>query len=278
MAGLVAGALAPHTPRIGIEANAPAFARGLIDGERALGDRLRELSPELIVLQSSHWVSTFNWYVAAQAVHEGVCVADEAPDLIPGIPYRRTGDRDFAAALAGRIRDAGIPAGLNESPHFNWDYGSLVPLQYIDPEGRLPVVLLPTVICSDLEENMAVGRLVHETAADLGRRAVLIASCALSHKVMRGPELWPSQEMQDMDHRFVALMCNGDVDTLAAWLPDYSRDAVAEMGGRPMAGLIGALQALQESAGSLTGRQFGPYGQSSGSGNAAIGLWPAAAA
>jgi len=277
MAGLVAAALTPHTPRIGIEANAPDFARGLIDGERELGARLRALSPDLIVLQSSHWVSTFNWYVAAHALHEGVCVADEAPDLIPGIPYRRTGDPDFAHALAARIGEAGIPAGLNTSPHFKWDYGSLVPLQYLDPEAEVPVVLLPTVICSDLQENMTVGRLVHDTATALGRRAVLVASCALSHKVVRGPELWPTEARQEMDHRFVALMCDGAVDELAAWLPDYSREAVAEMGGRPMAGLIGGLQTLQASAGDLTGRQFGPYGQSSGSGNAAVGLWPAAA-
>jgi hypothetical protein len=31
--------------------------------------------------------------------HEGRCVADEAPDLIPGMPYRYRGDPEFAAAL-----------------------------------------------------------------------------------------------------------------------------------------------------------------------------------
>ena len=222
MAGIVAGAVVPHTPRMAIEDSAPAFVRGLIDGERELGRALRERAPDLIVLQSSHWVGTFNWYVAAHGVHEGVCVADEAPDMIPGIPYRRPGDPAFATALAARIRQAGLPCGLNDTPHFTWDYGSLVPLQYLDPAGTIPVVLLPTVFCSDLAESMTVGRLVQETAAALGRRVVHVASSALSHAIRRGPDLWPSQERQEMD------------------------------------------------------RRFGSYAQSSGSGNAAVGLWPAA--
>jgi 3,4-dihydroxyphenylacetate 2,3-dioxygenase len=122
------------------------------------------------------------------------------------------------------------------------------------------VVLLPSVICSDLDENMRVGRLVHETAVALGRRTVFIASCALSHKVVRGPELWPSEEMQQMDHRLVELMCRGKADELAAWLPDYARGAVAEMGGRPLAALVGAMQAMAEAGGALGGRQRQRHG------------------
>jgi 3,4-dihydroxyphenylacetate 2,3-dioxygenase len=276
MSGIIAGAVVPHTPRMGIEANAPEFVRGLIDGERELGILLRELQPDLIVLQSSHWVSTFSWYVTAHEVHEGICIADEAPDMIPGVPYRWPGDAEFAKALAQRLNDAGVPCGLNDTPHFRWDYGSYVPLHYLDPCGEVPVVLLPTVICSGLEENLKVGRLVQKTATALGRRTVHLASCALSHAIRRGPELWPSQEMQDMDNKFVAMMCDGDVAGLVDWLPDYSRNAVAEMGGRPLAGLLGALQSMAETTGPLTGRQFGAYGQSSGSGNAAVALWPAA--
>ena len=274
MAGVIASVVASHVPRIGIERNAPEFARGLIQGERELGESLRALEPSLFVLQSAHWVCTFNWYVTAQAVHEGVCVADEATDLMPGTPYRRTGDPSFASALAERVRAADIPCGLNESPHFTWDYGSLVPLQYIDPAGEVPVVLLPAVICSDLQENMTVGRLVHETAAEQGRRAVFIASCALSHKLVRGPELWPSDEMQQLDHRLIDLLCAGRIDEVADWLPAYSRDAVAEMGGRVLCGMAGSMQAMAEAAGPVTGQQFGPYCQSSGTGNVSVCVRP----
>ncbi len=272
--GTIASVVAPHTPRMGVEEKAPDFVRELIQGQRRLGVELRELEPDLFVVQSAHWVTTFDWFVAGQEVHEGVCVADEAPDLIPGTRYRRTGDPEFAKALVARLGAAEIPCGLNDSPHFQWDYGSLVPLQYMDPDATVPVVLLPSVICSDLEENMKVGRLVAETAVELERRVIFVSSCALSHKLERGPELWPSEAMQRMDRRLLDLLCAGQVEELIAWMPTFSRDAVAEMGGRTLCGMVGAMAAMAEAAGAVSGKQYGPYRQSSGTGNATVCVTP----
>jgi 3,4-dihydroxyphenylacetate 2,3-dioxygenase len=92
--------------------------------------------------------------------------------------------------------------------------------------------------------------------------------------VIRGPELWPTEERQAMDHKLIELMCKGEVGQLIDWLPTYAQDAVAEMGGRPIATLVGALDALAKTSGALEGRQFGPYGQSSGSGNANVCVFP----
>lgn len=275
MTGLIAAALAPHTPRIGIEAKAPPFQLGLIEGLRALGRELAALRPDFFVMQSSHWVSTFNWYVTGHAVHEGMCVADEAPDLIPGVPYRRPGVPDFAAALRDDLLAAGIPCGFNDTPHFAWDYASYVPLHYLDAAEAIPVMLLPTVICSPLEENRRVGALVHETARRLKRRVVFIASSALSHEVARGPELWPTPERRALDQRFLDMAEAGKVAELAEWLPQFARDSVAEMGGRPVAALIGAAEQLVATYGCVTGRRYGTYAQSSGSGNAAFCFLPA---
>ena len=275
--GLIASAVATHSPRMAIEETAPGFVRGLIAGSREMGEAVRALGPDLIVLQSAHWVSTFNWYVTAHPVHEGVCMADEAPDLISGIPYRRPGDPEFAGVLAGVLKDAGLPCGLNQSPHYRWDYGTLVPLLYIDPEATLPVVTLPTVTCAELDESIAMGRLVQDAAVATGRRCVFISSCALSHKVVRGPELWPSEEMQALDRRLVDLMRAGKAGELVAWAAEYCTATVAEMGGRTLCGMIGAMDAMDKASGPLEGRQYGPYAQSSGSGNANVCVTPKAA-
>ncbi len=273
MAGaVVASVVAPHTPRIGNEATAPPFARGLIDGLRELGGAVRALRPDVIVLLSSHWVTTFNWYITAHARHEGVCIADEAPDLIPGTPYRFPGHPAFAKALAARLQAQAVPCGLADSPHFSWDYGSWVPLHYMDPAAQVPVVLLPAVVCAELEECRTVGRTVHAVAQELGLRVAFVASCALSHKVVRGPDLWPSEALQALDRRFLELVRQARVQELIDFAPTFCRDAVAEMGGRPLSGMIGALQAMAGAGTPLQGRCFGPYAQSSGSGNAALGF------
>ena len=280
-AGVIASIVAPHTPRIGIEAKAPPFQAGLIAGLREMGQAVRALKPDLFVLLSAHWVSTFNWYVTSHDRHQGICIADEAPDLIPGVEYDRAGDPAFAKALAGALNDNDVPCGQNDSPHFAWDYGTYVPLHYLDPESTVPVVAMPTVLCSDLAECRKVGNLVHQTAQTAGKRVVFVASCAMAHAVRRGPELWPSEEHQALDRRFIELINAADIAQLAQWVPEYCKAAVAEMGGRPILGMIGAAEAMagmgagEQIAGAgatVTGHMFGEYAQSSGSGNAALAL------
>jgi len=271
--GLIAAAVVPHVPTLGLAANTPDFQLTLVEGERALGRALRALKPDLFVVNSAHWICTFGWYATCQSVHEGTCVADEAPDLIPGIPYRRKGDSEFASALVGEWQQSGLPGDRNDTPHYAWDYGSLVPLLYLDPDAEIPVVQIPTVILADQAECMQAGRAVHATAKRLGKRVVFLASSAFSHALVRGRHLKPTPEREALDQRFIAQLKQGAVADAIAWLPEYSRAAMAEMNGKPLAAMLGALQALNADGATLTGEQFGGYAQSSGSGNANIVVW-----
>lgn len=259
---------------MGVEDEAPGFIRGLIDGLRDLGQAARKLTPDAIVLHSAHWVSTFWWYVPIHPIHAGICVADEAPDLIPGSEYRWPGEPELASAISDALNTSGLVCRTFDTPHWNWDYGCYVPLQYMDPEATVPVVLLPTVLCSDPQENRRVGRLIHEAGKKSGKKIVFISSCALSHEVARGPERWPTEQRQRLDQRFIELTTEGRVTELAAWLPEFIREGVAEMGGRTISSMVGAAEALADEHGDLVGQQFGPYAQSSGSGNAHLAVFP----
>src|SRR5215471_20993711 len=230
--GLLAVAVAPHAPRLGVEERVPDFQRGLIDGLKQMGQVVRDLKPDLLVVHSAHWVTTFNWYATLQDPHQGVCVADEAPDLMPGTPYERKGDPTFARAFVAELKNAGIPALPNDSPHYQWDYASLVPLLYLDPDAEVPVVQIPTVHRGSLDEAVYVGRLLDRVSQATGRRVCFLASTALSHALERGPEKWPTPERVELDKQFIGLLERGDIPRLLEWLPSYSRDAVAEMGGK----------------------------------------------
>ena len=276
-AGIIAAAVVPHVPTLGLPENTPDFQLTLVEGERALGRALRELKPDLFVVNSAHWICTFGWYATCQSVHQGVCVADEAPDLIPGIAYKRKGDREFACALVDEWQAQGIPGGRNESPHYAWDYGGLVPLLYLDPDAEVPVVQIPTVILARQAECLLAVRAVHATAKRLGRRVAYIASSAFSHELVRGRHFKPKAEREALDQEFIQLLKRGAVAEAIAWFPEYSRAVVAEMNGKPLAGMLGALQALGENGVALVGEQYGSYAQSSGSGNANLMVRPAQA-
>src|ERR1051326_1124553 len=268
--GVVMSGLASHTPRIGIEANAPDFLRGVIAGEYAMGRAIQALEPDVIVLQSAHWVTTFTWYVTCQTRHHGVCVSDELPDLIPGVPYDRPGDPEFGALLVERIRSQSLLAGRNETPHYKWDYGTFVPLQYLDPAQRIPVVTMGTCILADLDECYRIGIAVREAAEQSGKRVVFIASSALSHRLVRNPAAWPTEEHRSLDRRFLAMLSDGRLTEARRFLDSFAPEAQVEMGGRNLASMLGALDGLD--ADRLAGEEYGEYGPSSGAGHTNYGI------
>jgi 3,4-dihydroxyphenylacetate 2,3-dioxygenase len=271
MTGVIATTLVAHVPTLGLARHTPAYQETLVAAERALGAALRKaLQPELWIVISAHWVATFDWLVTAHAVHQGVCVASEAPNLIPGSPYRYRGDPQFAAALLEAFAAAGIPAACNDSPHYSWDYGTFVPLQHLDPGSEVPVVCLPSVLMASHEECLRAGAAVHAAARSLGRRAVFVTSSALSHVLARGRQNWPTPERMAADQRFVGSLKEGALDEAIGSFPEYCRYVGAEMGGRPLATMLGVARAMAGEGTELAGRQYGEYAQSSGSGNVVL--------
>ena len=271
--GVIASIITSHTPRMGVEENAPAFVKPLIDGSRDLGVWIRSQDPDVVVVHTTHWVSTFNWYATCQFVHEGRCVAEEAPELIGGLPYRYRGDPEFARALIDAAKARKVPFLGNECEHYHWDYGTYVPMKYLDPDAQLPVVSIPTVIMADIDECMNVGRAVHHAAIKTGKRVMFIASTALTHLLVRGPSTWPLPEHQELDFKLLDMLREEKVRDAIGWFPDYASAVKAEMGGRVIAGFFGSLDAISDSP--FGSRTFSEYAQSSASGNICIAFSPA---
>ena len=268
MSGIIATAVAAHVPTLSRAEITPPYQTTLVEGERRLGEKLRALGPDLWIVVSTHWVSTFNWFATLQAEHKGICVADEAPDLIPGMPYRYPGDPAFAEALLDEWKSAEIPAQRNTTDHYTWDYGTFVPLSHLDPHGEVAVVGVPVVLMADINECLRAGEAIQAAARKLNRRAIVVASSALTHALVRGRENWPSEERIAADKRMIDQLKSGDIDNVIAGFADYAKFGVVEMGGRAIATMLGATRAIADERGPLAAAQFGGYAQSSGSGNA----------
>src|SRR4029450_4760211 len=124
-------------------------------------------------------------------------------DLIPGLPYHYRGDPKFAQALIEEWKRAALPALANESPYYEWDYGTFVPLSHLDPDAEIAVVGVPVVLMADHAECLRAGAGVHAPARRLGRRVVFLASTALTHALVRGRHFMPSPERIRADQLFI---------------------------------------------------------------------------
>lgn len=272
--GVYRGIIVPHAPRMGKPELVPDFQKEIVAGIVAMGEDIRADKPDVMIVCSTHHVSTFNWIVSTVARHRNRCVAMEAPDMISGEAYDYKGDPELGLAIKAEIEAGGHPCVENATEHYTWDYGTWVPVHYMDPGGTIPIIIVPVVHAADLDESHKIGQAIDRACRKTGRRAVLVASSALAHHLVRGPAEWPTEERRAADREFIGLLLEGRID--AAWngFEDYAALVVAEMGGRALATLLGGMAASQGK--SFETAQFGPYAQSSGSGNVNISMKVAA--
>ncbi|ALS20464.1 MULTISPECIES: extradiol ring-cleavage dioxygenase [Paenibacillus] len=261
------GLLVPHTPRMCHEEQAPAFQKELVRSMHEAADVIASLKPDVIVLISCHWMSSFHHLVDATPHHKGILTAFECPELISDVPYEYPGDEQLGSRLVEAGQQAGLSVVKVNDPTYVWDYGTVVPLRYLVPKGDIPVIDLSVTWAANLEETYQWGQQVGKVLRESEKRAVFVSSGALSHNLVRGPEVMPSISEQALDKQFLDYLNHNDLQSAWKMLPQYAKAASVESGGRHLAMLLGVLE------GNYTSKYYG-YGQSSASANVVMTFQP----
>lgn len=252
--------IAPHVPSIVHEDQVPDFQKQMVIDMKKLSKKIKNLKPDVVVLVSCHWPSTFFHYVDCTPVHQGLLTALEAPDLVKDIPYHYPGDQDLAEALVKAGQAAGLQVqGVND-PYYLWDYGTVLPLRYLVPDEDIPVINLSVTLAASLEETHQWGKEIANVLQSSEKRVVFVASGALSHNLVRGRHNKPTISEHALDKQFLEFVMKKDYEAAYDMLPQYARLAKVESGGRHLALLF-----------SLINQKWSPVyysaGQSSGSWN-----------
>lgn len=233
--------IVPHVPSICHEDQAPDFQKNIIEAMKEVGKQIAEIKPDVIVLISCHWPSTFSHYVDVHPVHKGLLTAMEAPELITDVPYHYPGDEELGNQMVQAGKDAGIPVLPVNDPNYVWDYGTLVPLRYLVPNEDIPVVNLCVTLAADLEETNKWGQNIKRVLEESNKKVIFVASGALSHNLVRGRHHKPTVAEHALDKEFVDLLMNKKYKEAYSMLPQYATMAKVESGGRHLAMLFGIL-------------------------------------
>ncbi len=261
--------ISPHTPRICHKDKVADFQKPMVEAMNQAADVIDKIHPDVVVLVSCHWASSFIHYVDATPRHKGILTAFECPDIITDVPYDHPGHTEFANELVEAGKKAGLSVvGIND-PEYVWDYGTVVPLRYLIKDLSIPIVDLSVCWAASLQETTEWGKVIGEVIGASPLKVVFIASGALAHNIGRGPEKWPNRTEQALDREFCSYLVEGDRAAALEMLPTYARAAAVESGGRHVAMLLGVLHDK------FTGVLHG-YGPSSGSGNPVLTLQYAA--
>jgi 3,4-dihydroxyphenylacetate 2,3-dioxygenase len=233
---IVGAAVLSHVPTIVL----PDELRRELNGGRestlftGLNDVRREvfdvLAPDLVVVFDSHWFTTVEFVVAAQARRAGRYTSEELPRGMCQVPYDLPGDPEFAHALAAEaddVEDCWITAVDDECLPIH--YPTINLLGFLQGPERW--VSVSTAQTGATDDFLTVGACVARAVERLDRRVFLVGSGALSHTFWglrqvraheaAGEEHIITPEAAAADHRVLDLWAHGDHRSVIDDMPAY---------------------------------------------------------
>ena len=247
---LLAAYMVPHPPLI-----VPEVGRG---GERQIEETARayrevardiaRLRPQTLIVSSPHARAYADYF---QVAPEKEASGDFGRFGAPQVRIQAACDNELREALCALAEKRGFPAGKLGPREGQLDHGTLVPLFFVNQEYTSYRLLRVGLSGLPLSAHYAFGRLIREAVEATGRRAVLIASGDLSHKLRQSGPYGFAPEGPEYDRRVM------DVCSRAAFgeLLDFEEDLcerAAECGHRSFVIMAGALDGLSVKARQLS--------------------------
>ena len=256
MGKLALAAKITHVPSMYLsEQNGPhqGCRQPAIDGHREIARRCRELGVDTIIVFDTHWLVNSGYHINCAPSWEGVYTSNELPHFIKNLPFAYSGNPELGKLIAQAATDSGVLTRAHDATRLSLEYGTLVPMRYMNADQRFKVVSV-SALCTvhNLADSVELGRAVRRAIEDQydGTVAVL-ASGSLSHRFAQNGradeflhKVW-DPFLETVDHHVVDLWKKGDWKTFCGMLPEYAVKCHGEGSMHDTAMLLGVLGADQ---------------------------------
>ncbi len=206
-----------------------------IESLKEIGRRARLRGADTFLIFDTHWLSNFGFHINANARHSGIYTSHEAPHMIRDLSY----DYPGAPALADLIAQEALTDGLEVHAHrvasLALEYGSIVPMHYMNADRALKVLPVASPLFASVEENRKFGEACRRAIARADANVAVLASGSLSHKVVSnrqvGENQWDimsSEFNRQMDLRVLELWGARRYREFVDLLPEYATKCSGE--------------------------------------------------
>ena len=220
-----------------------------IDGHVEIGRRCRELGVDTLVVFDTHWLVNAGYHINCAPRWEGVYTSNELPHFISNLRFGFPGNPALGRLLAQACNEMGVETLAHDATTLNPEYGTLVPMRYMNADQHFKVVSVSALCTSHyLNDSARLGWAMRRAIEDRyeGRVAIL-ASGSLSHRFAQNglaPEyafkVW-SPLLERLDHEVVQMWQRGEWRDFCAMLPEYASKGHGEGFMHDTAMLLGAL-------------------------------------
>ncbi len=220
-----------------------------IDGHVEIGRRCREAGVDTLVVFDTHWLVNASYHVNCAPHFEGVYTSNELPHFISNMAFEAPGNPELGRLLAEGCNAMGVETLAHDATTLAPEYGTLVPLRYMNPDRHFRVVSVSALCMSHyLDDSARLGWAMRRAVEERYDGTVaFLASGSLSHRFAQNglaPEyafrIW-SPFLERLD------ACVIDMWRAARWrefcemLPEYAAKGHGEGFMHDTAMLLGAL-------------------------------------
>jgi 2-aminophenol/2-amino-5-chlorophenol 1,6-dioxygenase alpha subunit len=212
---------------------------------RQAGDHVQAAKPDVIVIYSTQWISVLGHSFQTNPNPKGLHV-DENWYEYGDFPFDLRVDAALGTRAAAVASSLGLATKTVSYNGFPLDTGTLVALRFLNAGNTIPVAIVSCNIYAGQEDSLTLGRAMRQAIAESGKRAVVIACTGLSGRFFTeeiDPRMDRFSRTEDdtWNRRILDLIATGknaEVLTLSA---EYAQAAVADMGFKAFAWLMGTL-------------------------------------
>jgi 2-aminophenol/2-amino-5-chlorophenol 1,6-dioxygenase alpha subunit len=212
---------------------------------RQAGERVKTFAPDVLVLYSTQWISVLGHSFQTHPHPKGLHV-DENWYELGDFPFDLRVDAGLGKRAAEIASSLGLATKTVNYEGFPVDTGTLVALHFLNPDNAISVAIVSCNIYAGQEDSLTLGQALRQAIVESGKRAVVVACTGLSARFFT-EEINPqtdhiSQPEDDTwNCRILDLIAQGKNAEVLALSAEFAQAAVADMGFKAFAWLMGVL-------------------------------------
>ena len=223
--------------------------RDAIEGHQEIARRCREAGVDTLVVFDTHWLVNANYHINCAAHFKGTYTSNELPHFISNMPYESPGNPVLGRLLADACTAAGVETLAHDATTLGPEYGTLVPLRYMNADQHFKVVSVSALCTAHyLDDSARLGWAMRRAVEERYDGTVaFLASGSLSHRFAQNglaPEfafkIW-SPFLEQLDRHVVDMWQRAEWAAFCGMLPEYASKGHGEGFMHDTAMLLGAL-------------------------------------
>ena len=220
-----------------------------IEGHQEISRRCRALGVDTLVVFDTHWLVNANYHINCAAHFKGSYTSNELPHFISNLAYESPGNPALGQLLARVCNDHGVETLAHDATTLSPEYGTLVPLRYMNADQHFKVVSVSALCMAHyLNDSARLGWAMRQAIEQhYDGRVAFLASGSLSHRFAQNglaPEfafkIW-SPLLEKLDAQVIRMWQAGEWAAFCEMLPEYASKGHGEGFMHDTAMLLGAL-------------------------------------